>query len=122
MRHRKQSIRVLFFVFLLACLLTALTGAGTARLPARAAPQMQAATTIVISEFRTRGPGGASDEFVELYNPTGSSVDISNWEIWGSNGSNPPTTNLRVAISPGTSLSPGQHYLIANSGGYSNLT
>jgi len=25
-------------------------------------------TTILISEFRTRGPSGASDEFVELYN------------------------------------------------------
>jgi hypothetical protein len=25
-------------------------------------------TTIVISEFRVRGPSGGSDEFVELYN------------------------------------------------------
>ena len=56
MKYRKQSIRVLFFVFLLACLLTGL--AGIARVPARAAPQMQAATNIVISEFRTLGPSG----------------------------------------------------------------
>ncbi|HYV40304.1 MAG TPA: hypothetical protein VEO02_00785, partial [Thermoanaerobaculia bacterium] len=25
-------------------------------------------TTVVISEFRVRGPNGGSDEFVELYN------------------------------------------------------
>jgi lamin tail-like protein/Big-like domain-containing protein len=123
MKYRKQSIRVLFFVFLLACLLTGLT--GITRVPARAAPQMQAATNVVISEFRTRGsnPGQvASDEFIELYNPTASNIDISNWEIWGSNGNNPPATNLRITISPGTTLSPGQHYLIANSGGYNNPT
>src|SRR5688572_26395565 len=121
MKYRKKSIHVLFFLFLLACLLTGL--AGITRVPARAAPQMQAATNIVISEFRTRGsnPGQvASDEFIELYNPTAFNIDISNWEIWGSNGNNPPTTNLRVTISPGTTLSPGQHYLVANSGGYNN--
>jgi len=56
MKYRKQFMRVLFFVFLLACLLTGL--AGTVRVPVRAAPQMQVATTIVISEFRTRGPRG----------------------------------------------------------------
>ncbi|MCD6412868.1 MAG: lamin tail domain-containing protein, partial [Elusimicrobia bacterium] len=34
---------------------------------------------IVISEIAFRGEGGAHDEFVELYNPTDSAVDISNW-------------------------------------------
>ncbi len=33
---------------------------------ASAAPSVS--TTIVISEFRTRGPSGANDEFIELYN------------------------------------------------------
>src|SRR5439155_24472111 len=30
---------------------------------------------VLISEFRTRGPSGANDEFVELYNPGVSPVD-----------------------------------------------
>jgi hypothetical protein len=46
MKYRKRSIRVLFFVFLLACLLTGLAGAGIARVPARAAPQMQATACV----------------------------------------------------------------------------
>ena len=42
---------------------------------------------VVISEFTTRGPGGSTDEFVELYNPTNESVDISGWAIWTYNAS-----------------------------------
>src|SRR5687767_2956382 len=117
MKYRKQFMRVLFFVFLLACLLTGL--AGTLDAPAQAAPQMQAATTVVISEFRTRGsnPGQAgSDEFIELYNPTVSPVDITGWKINGSNAMG--TTNTRATI-PAFILQPGQHYLVAKSGGYS---
>jgi hypothetical protein len=42
---------------------------------------------VVISEFSTRGPGGSTDEFVELYNPTDEPVDISGWAIWNYNAS-----------------------------------
>ena len=31
-------------------------------------PARGASSTVVISEFRVRGPNGGSDEFVELYN------------------------------------------------------
>ena len=73
---------------------------------------------IVISEFRTRGPNGASDEFIELYNPTTGTIDISGWEIWGSNASG--STSRRATIPAGISLPAAKHYLIANtsSGGY----
>jgi len=40
------------------------------------------ANHIVISELAFRGAGGASDEFVELYNPTDAEVDISAWKIY----------------------------------------
>jgi hypothetical protein len=76
-------------------------------------------TTVVISEFRTRGPSGGNDEFVELYNASASLVDISGWKLNGSN--NAGTTSTRVTIAAGTVLQSGQHFLATNSasGGYS---
>ncbi len=67
---------------------------------------------VLISEFRTRGPAGASDEFVELYNPTASTVPIGGLKIRASNASG--TTSDRVTITAGATLGPGCHYLVAN--------
>ena len=74
---------------------------------------------VLISEFRTRGPNGAADEFVEIYNPTTATVVIANLKIRASN--NAGTVSDRVTIPPGTTLGSGCHYLLANSssGGYS---
>lgn len=36
---------------------------------------------VVISQLATRGPAGASDEFVELYNPNSQTVDLSGWRL-----------------------------------------
>jgi hypothetical protein len=42
----------------------------------------------VISEIRSRGAAGGSDEFVELYNPTGSAVTLdANWKLEGRSNS-----------------------------------
>ena len=74
----------------------------------------QAATTVVISEFRTRGPssnGYASDEFIELFNLTGGPVDIGGWSLWRS----PDCTEaeaLFYTFSGGTMLASGQHLLV----------
>ncbi|HEX3282321.1 MAG TPA: lamin tail domain-containing protein [Pyrinomonadaceae bacterium] len=78
-----------------------------------------AAGQLLISEFRTRGPAGASDEFVEIYNPTTMTQVIGGLRIRASNGSS--AVSDRVAITAGTTLGSGCHYLIANSasGGYS---
>ena len=67
---------------------------------------------LVISEFRTRGPGGASDEFVEVYNPTSSTITIGGLKIRASN--NLGVISDRVTITAGTTLGSGCHYLVAN--------
>ena len=72
---------------------------------------------VVISEFRTRGPAGASDEFVEIYNNSDKAVDVSGWKIRGS--SNAGTITNKLTINAGTSIPARGHFLAANSGGYS---
>ena len=76
------------------------------------------ATGIVISEFRTKGPSGASDEFVEIYNPTFSPIDVSGWLIRASNSAG--TTGTRFTFPANTILQPGQHF-IATGSAYSGL-
>lgn len=41
----------------------------------------QSTNHIVISEFSTRGASSATDEFVELYNPTETSVNLTGWKL-----------------------------------------
>jgi predicted extracellular nuclease len=76
-------------------------------------------TTVVVSEFRVRGPQGGNDEFIELYNVSSSPVAIGGWKVNGSN--NAGTTSTRATITSGKVLGPGCHYLLANSSasGYS---
>src|SRR5690349_6260223 len=113
MQHSKSFWRGLFFILLI----TALCGGmvlPTLSLPARAAPQMQAATDVVISEFRFRGSAGAADEFIEIYNPTTSPVDLNGWQVRGSNNSG--SSGNRYTFNTSVVLQPGQHYLLANTG------
>ena len=70
-------------------------------------------STVVISEFRVRGPNGGSDEFVELYNLSSAPVNIGGWKIRGSNASG--TIGDRLTIAAGTTLGAGCHFLATNS-------
>lgn len=78
-------------------------------------------TSVVISEFRTRGLSGPNDEYIELYNPTSAVVDISGWKINASNDTG--TISTRATIPASTILRSGQYYLIANNttNGYSGI-
>ena len=84
------------------------------------APALASPNGVVVSELRTRGPVGGNDEFVELFNTSTSSVDISGYRLQGC-ASTGGAASDRTTIPSGTVLQPGQHYLFTNaaSGGYS---
>lgn len=74
---------------------------------------------IVISEFRVRGPSGANDEFIEIYNASGAdhTVDGSGtgtgYALVASDGT------VRCTIPDGTVIPNRGHYLCTNSVAYS---
>jgi hypothetical protein len=68
--------------------------------------------TVLISEFRFRGPNGANDEFVEIYNNTDASIDIGGYTLRGSN--NAGTVSIRATVAAGAILPPHGHFLFVN--------
>jgi len=73
-----------------------------------------AAPHVLISEAQTRGNAGASDEFVELVNPTCADVDLSGWTI-AFRSTTAPNYSTRAVIPSGVHVGAGQHYLVAGS-------
>lgn len=118
MSKRKPLSRA-FLLFALLTLLCA--GIFTPRVEEVKAKPVHAAdkVSVLISEFRTRGPGGADDEFVEIYNATASSVTLTNWKIRKSSGCG---TTLADLATINTTLAPGQYYLIGKSPEYTGST
>ncbi|MFH1745275.1 MAG: lamin tail domain-containing protein [bacterium] len=70
---------------------------------------------VVISEIQIAG-GSSSDEFVEIYNPTGVAVDLTGWKLKKKTGSG-VESNL-VASFPTFFLGPNAHFLIVHQTGY----
>ena len=80
--------------------------------------QTAAAGELVISEFRVRGPNGANDEFIEIYNASGADHTVTaaggtGYAVAASNGV------ARCVIPNGTVIPNRGHYLCVNSVGYS---
>ena len=75
--------------------------------------------TVVIQEFRTRGPNGGNDEFVEIKNISAAPIAIGGWKLNGSNSAG--TIGTRATVPAGVNLGAGCSYLFTNSasGGYS---
>lgn len=57
------------------------SSAGSGSAPSGDSGASSAANHVVISEAQVAGAADAGDEFIELYNPTGSAADISSWSI-----------------------------------------
>lgn len=72
---------------------------------------------LIISEFRVRGPNGANDEFVELYNNSGADHTVTGggtgYAVVASDGV------ARCVVPNGTVIPNRGHYLCVNSVGYS---
>jgi len=81
------------------------------------ADAQNAAAQLIISEFRVRGPNGANDEFIEIYNNSGADHTVAGggtgYAIAASNGV------ARCVIPNGTVIPNRGHYLCVNSVGYS---
>ena len=73
-----------------------------------------ASTTLVISELRTHGPGGATDEFFELYNLSASAVDIAGWKLFASSSTG--IASLRFTFASGTVVGAGCRRLVVGTG------
>jgi subtilisin-like proprotein convertase family protein len=78
-----------------------------------------AVSPLRISEFRVRGPGGATDEFVELMNISNSPITVASFD--GSSGYSVAASDgtTRCFVFNGTSIPAYGHFLCANSAGYS---
>lgn len=77
-----------------------------------------AAGQLIISEFRVRGPNGANDEFIEIYNNSGADHTVtaasgSGYGVAASDGT------TRCSLPNGTVIPNRGHYLCVNSVGYS---
>ena len=80
--------------------------------------QTATAGQIIISEFRVRGPSGATDEFIEIYNASGAdhTVTAASGTGYGIAASDGTT---RCSIPNGTVIPNRGHYLCVNSVSYS---
>ncbi|MFC1932399.1 lamin tail domain-containing protein [Chloroflexota bacterium] len=74
---------------------------------------------IVISEIQTAG-GGASDEFIELYNRSPNDMDLSSWSLQYKDGAaaNLSTSSPASKINLSGNITGSGFFLIANSDGY----
>src|SRR4029450_13037127 len=81
-------------------------------------PVVHAAGSLIISEFRLRGPSGAQDEFIEIYNDSGAdhtvaAISGAGYAIAASDGV------VRCTIPNGTVIPARGHWLCTNSATYS---
>jgi hypothetical protein len=80
--------------------------------------QTATAGQLLISEFRLRGPSGANDEFIEIYNNLGLSHTVTA-ASGGGYGVAASDGTTRCSIPNGTIIPAGGHYLCTNSVAYS---
>ncbi len=91
------------------------TGAASSGGAAGTGGTSPCADHLLITEVRTRGSAGATDDFVEIFNPTSASVDLAGWKLL----SIAPTaidTERTKWLGMTEVLGPGEHLLVAGMG------
>jgi phosphatidylserine/phosphatidylglycerophosphate/cardiolipin synthase-like enzyme len=72
-----------------------------------------AANHVVISEFATRGPTAATDEFVELYNPTDNAISLAGWKLQYKSATGTAWSD-RAVLPAGATIAGHGFYLLVN--------
>lgn len=82
--------------------------------PNREVASARSSAPVHIAELASSGPAGDSDEFVELVNDGDQAVDLGGWTLARCTGSGRMRVDtIQLTIPAGTSLAPGERYLIA---------
>jgi hypothetical protein len=104
---KKNRLPAEFPLFLIAAVIfsTLLVGPHITR------QVLSVASHVVISEIQVTG-GGTTDEIVELYNPTGDTVNLAGWRLTRKTASGATENNLVASLS-GT-IAPQGYFLIAH--------
>jgi hypothetical protein len=106
-RKQKMPITLLAGVFLMFGLVFGLTKVNTA--------QAALADHLVINELAidsVSGTGGTDDDWIELYNPTATAIDLSNWSIQKTSSSGATSSAVKITLD-GISIPAKGYYLIA---------
>ena len=73
---------------------------------------------VVISELTAAGPGGAGDEFVELYNSGPAPVPIGGWKLQYRSATGATYSSTSATVPMGKVIAARGYYLIASGTGY----
>ncbi|HXM36484.1 MAG TPA: lamin tail domain-containing protein [Pyrinomonadaceae bacterium] len=86
-----------------------------------AIPSSTLAGTLIISEFRVRGPNGANDEFIEIYNNSGANHTVAS--ISGGGYAVATSAGVIICTLPNTTVIPaGGHFICVNTIAFSLAT
>ena len=122
MRRSTANLRALLSVLLVTGFITGLTlpsiALSMARRVVRAAPQHASALDVIINEVAWAGTAtSGADEWIELFNPGSTSIDLTNWQLISSDASpNIVFGNLLNVCTPDCTIPAGGYFLLERDG------